>query len=661
MQKIVLTLLLVVIFVFTCSYIAKVRSGNYSQESTTPNIALLIGINKYPNLPERFQLKGCVNDVEMMKQLLIEKFQFDLQNIHVLTDEKATRQNIINKFEDFLIQNASEDGQVVFFHSGHGARMTDLNGDESDGYDETIVTFDSRDWEKKIKDITDDELRTLLGKLTKKCKNVTIILDCCHSGSGIRGEFAIPKQIPALKLDQPVIKTEQIIKDGPAGFLPSDPNYVLISACKDNEFAYEYEGHGVLTSTFNRIVRKYPKATYREIMYKVGEKVTFVFHTQHPQLEGKRRDAKIFGNMGIVENFVEVIKVKKEKVKLNAGAAHNVTKGSIYALYKPGTTTRKDKGNYLGRAKIVKVEPFFSWAKIEEEKGEIVKNAAAFEIAHYYGDLQLAVRLDLKENADIEVKIKNVLKGHTNKEDLVKIVSQKERFGVNIRLENNTLLLERPDLTQLKKMAANDNNIKYKLIEMLTKEARRLNIFNLENEKSGLKVEFILEAWEDVDDNLNPINKLENKETEGGQKYMNIGDIIQVTIKNKSNKPIYPYLLDLGSDGCIKVLFPAPGAQDSPLDSNETIIRSGLMRISPPEGLNGLKLIATTVPTDFSVLTQMGYRGIKNTITAKRGLDSPLGKLLNMAWGGKRNNEQIKPKEIDDWTTGLVSFYIKKK
>ena len=37
-----------------------------------PKWALLIGINRYPNFAPRGQLSGCVNDVEVMRQVLVE-------------------------------------------------------------------------------------------------------------------------------------------------------------------------------------------------------------------------------------------------------------------------------------------------------------------------------------------------------------------------------------------------------------------------------------------------------------------------------------------------------------------------------------------------------------------------------------------------------------
>jgi hypothetical protein len=621
------------------------------------NVALLVGINKYSNLPETSQLRGCVNDVLLMNKLLSEVFQFDTSNIKILTDKQATRKNILTNFNHFLINNATRDGQAVFYYSGHGSKMTDLNGDEPDGFDETIISCDSRDIRGLVKDISDDTLRELLDRLTNKCKNVTIIFDCCHSGSGMRGDIARAKQIPALELEDTNVRSIKMSRDGPAGFLPPDPNYVMISACQDREVAREIDGHGLLTFTLNKVIRKYPKASYREIMYHVSEKVNLLNANQHPQLEGKRRDTSIFGKIGIKKSFAEVLQVQRNKVQLNVGLAHSVTKGSIYALFKPRVTTDRNMKHYLGKARIIEVNPFTSWATIEERKNKIVKNSAAFEFAHHYGDLQLAVCLALKDNPVVYSQIETLLEEYKKNEGLIRIVALNERFDLRFRYDKNNIIIERPDYTQLWKADKNLKIIKFELRNILTKEARRLNLYQLENDRSNLNVSMVLERWEQFGNKYYPAKESLFKVTAGGQKYLSVGDIIKVKITNRSTIPAYPYLFDLGSDGSVTLLYPGIGSKENPLNPGRSY-ESDLIKISPPEGLNGLKLIATTVATDFSTLTQDGFRGIDELRSSDKGINSPLGKLLNMAWGGSRNLETIKPIKMEDWATEMTSFFI---
>ena len=99
--------------------------------------ALLIGINEYQT--EEFQdLRGAVNDVVAMREILISKYNFPESNITVLTDSDATRQNILDAMDD-LVGDSTADDMVYVHYSGHGSQVRDQNGDEAD---ETEVTND---------------------------------------------------------------------------------------------------------------------------------------------------------------------------------------------------------------------------------------------------------------------------------------------------------------------------------------------------------------------------------------------------------------------------------------------------------------------------------------------------------------------------------------
>jgi hypothetical protein len=67
-----------------------------------------VGINQYKDAP----LQGCVTDVNLQQQLLIHRFGFNPKDILILTDEQATRQGILNAFEEHLIKQAKP-GDVV--------------------------------------------------------------------------------------------------------------------------------------------------------------------------------------------------------------------------------------------------------------------------------------------------------------------------------------------------------------------------------------------------------------------------------------------------------------------------------------------------------------------------------------------------------------------
>src|SRR5437588_2520490 len=88
--------------------------------------ALLVGIDRYPQLGERWQLAGCVNDVNAMAQILIDRFGFPPEHVIQLVDEAATRQGIMGAM-DQLVTRARRGDCVVFHYSGHGSQAPSLD------------------------------------------------------------------------------------------------------------------------------------------------------------------------------------------------------------------------------------------------------------------------------------------------------------------------------------------------------------------------------------------------------------------------------------------------------------------------------------------------------------------------------------------------------
>ncbi len=138
--------------------------ANTSTEGTRL-FALLVGIDTYLAVNG---LRGCVNDVEAMRVLLMNRYGVPEQRIRMLTNERATRDNILNGFEEHLITNPEIrfGDQILFHYSGHGSQMTARPEDyEPDGLSETIVPYDSRTAD--IFDIRDKVLAALLDRLAE--------------------------------------------------------------------------------------------------------------------------------------------------------------------------------------------------------------------------------------------------------------------------------------------------------------------------------------------------------------------------------------------------------------------------------------------------------------------------------------------------------------
>lgn len=135
----------------------------YVRQTTASNQrkrALLIGINQYDAKEEAqnaaattngwLPLHGCVNDVELQKELLIHRFGFAPQDIVTLTDREATRSNIADTIATHLVAQTLPDDLVIVHFSGHGSRLGNYN---------TLVPVDSGLPQnlENLRDITEQE------------------------------------------------------------------------------------------------------------------------------------------------------------------------------------------------------------------------------------------------------------------------------------------------------------------------------------------------------------------------------------------------------------------------------------------------------------------------------------------------------------------------
>ena len=92
---------------------------SFIKEIYSESWALIIGINKYQNVEP---LDYAVNDAVAVKEMFIEKYGFKEENIMLITDADATKNNIIKGFSDILT-NAKEKDRVLIYYAGHGEPM----------------------------------------------------------------------------------------------------------------------------------------------------------------------------------------------------------------------------------------------------------------------------------------------------------------------------------------------------------------------------------------------------------------------------------------------------------------------------------------------------------------------------------------------------------
>ena len=271
--------------------------------------ALLVGVNDYKGVSD---LRGCVNDVMDMHFTLRSLFRFDTRNIRVLTDQRASKANIIARLK-WLVKGAKPGDVLVFHFSGHGSQIRDRDGDElSDGMDEILCPYDM-DWDGTF--ITDDQLNKVFGKLPKGVV-LEVFLDCCHSGTGLREIMGLTPP-PELAAENPTLNrflpppvdimfrsSEEEDSLIPRGFKKGfeDKGYkshILWAGCMANQTSADAfisgRYHGAFTYYLSSHLRRDPRISRERLLRKVRSSLRHGGYSQLPQLEyeATKRDKAI--------------------------------------------------------------------------------------------------------------------------------------------------------------------------------------------------------------------------------------------------------------------------------------------------------------------------------------------------------------------------------
>jgi len=157
--------------------------------------ALVVGINDYPGITVngvggQRNLRGAVNDARNMQDALTKFFDVKPEEIKLLVDADASRENVLAQFREWLIESTESGDRAIFYFAGHGAQVVDTDGDEDDGFDEVLAPSDvNGELQGSAAGltgfITDDEIEELLAQLAGR--DVMMVVDACHSGTITRG------------------------------------------------------------------------------------------------------------------------------------------------------------------------------------------------------------------------------------------------------------------------------------------------------------------------------------------------------------------------------------------------------------------------------------------------------------------------------------------
>ncbi|KAK0439940.1 uncharacterized protein EV420DRAFT_1316019 [Desarmillaria tabescens] len=244
---------------------------------------VIIGIDAYRQLP----LQGCVFDAITMEKYCIDlgvlkcRIQLLLGRLDGLTHSDSlfpSRENIIKTLHDIRSNCLVEKGDsIIIYFSGHGSHyfcsnyfQDNIGASAHLGSIEAIYPADRNELDtdgRPISDISDREINTIISLIRDtKGDHITLILDCCHSGSATRNisAFCSPghtRDLPPVSHRQESVfesadKSLQKHCPGAPSVLVEDrspdmTSHVVIAACREFEFVREVRSNdGNITGIF---------------------------------------------------------------------------------------------------------------------------------------------------------------------------------------------------------------------------------------------------------------------------------------------------------------------------------------------------------------------------------------------------------------------------
>ncbi|MHC4959911.1 MAG: caspase family protein [Planctomycetota bacterium] len=244
---------------------------------------------------ERKQPHPTDLDAKAMRTVL-GMYGFRDKDIVAIHDHECTRERILKELESLAARAGPKDA-VVFYYTGHGGQVPDLDGDEADHFDEALVPTDFDG--KEIADpkraaglITDDVLAEIFAKI--KTKNFTIIVDSCHSGTMVRDDDVGDKKRLNIKLRfKPGLekKAKEAGKNAKRNAftgridLNEDQPYVFLYAAQPHEVAVGNQRLVFSRALCEELMRS-PDQSWAQIIHRVRPVVVRRSPTQTPGAVG---------------------------------------------------------------------------------------------------------------------------------------------------------------------------------------------------------------------------------------------------------------------------------------------------------------------------------------------------------------------------------------
>lgn len=399
------------------------------------NHALLIGASTYPNLDERFWLRGPANDIDLVATYLQSNpvVQFAPHNITVLADGVAdaippTLAAIRQGFAD--LAETVQPGDFVYLHfSGHGSQAPAQDpSTEVDGLDELFLPVDIGPWNDTVGTVenalVDDEIGQMIDAIRAKGADVWVVFDSCHSGTATRAAPGVEDEVRERKLRPDALKipaTRMAEAEGASRALP-DPRaapapaieatettgtmgkLTAFFAAQTNETTPEKNMpkgkadrrlQGVFTYTLFETMAERPGITYRQLAQEVLRKYSVLNLARSTPLFEGALDDPIFGTGSAGRILQWPAATKGTSVTLPAGRLHGLSEGEELILLRSPVDTDDAA---LATFTVEKLTTFDATLETKDGAVDIPKGAVMRKVSSAV-DLTLTIALPAQGSA----------------------------------------------------------------------------------------------------------------------------------------------------------------------------------------------------------------------------------------------------------------------
>lgn len=579
------------LWLFSYAQITLAVSTASGNEQNHNKHAVLIGVGKYKS-DTKWNPLNTQNDVLLLSETL-QKKGFLKTHIHQLEDSKFNKSSLIETINTSLLPTIKKGDTVVFYYSGHGQQIVDDNGDETDGLDEALVPFDSpKNFKKGVyegqKLVRDDllnqiftQIRTHLGPKG----HLLVLVDACHSGTTIRGfgRARGSEMIMGKTKKRKLFNREKQVFIHQKTAASELASIVGLYSSSAQELSYEYQNqsgqkYGLMTYAFVRALENINKtSTYSDLLRQIRTFVRNHCNIQNPMLEGDQSMLVFGGNSNpTITSISAKDYLNPTTYLLESGLVQGIYPNSTLHIYAEQVV---DTMNVLPLGKVQVRYAEALWSEVESDTPidkatlmncQFILSKRSFD----FGKCQLAVDVAVHNRDALLEKLKpyhfiEINDTHPN----IYIKSQGKR---QIQILNT----DRVVLWEGKKDQ----------IEGVVSECLK---------------DLYANYWKSLtqqDHRFGAAFDLLDVKTQKPKDAFVLGDEIMIKIQNKGELPFYFQLVGIQSNNVV-VQIPFEGilSEELYLKPDDVFISSSFT-ISPPVGVEILKLVATPSVMDFEVM-----------------------------------------------------------